>query len=289
MLADYHVHTEFSDDSDELMEHQLARGCELGLDEICFTDHVDYGIKKDWAEGNLPMRGGDGVSIPKDQLRPIANVDYPRYFEKISRLQREWAGRITIKKGLELGVQTITVEKNQKLFDRYRHELDFILLSMHQVDNKEFWTGDFQHGRTQREYTEAYYMEIYETMRAFRDFSCLSHLDLIVRYSPEPHVPFKENRDLIAAILEEAIKGGHGIELNTSSWHYGLKDTMPSRDILRLYKDLGGTVLTIGSDAHWTKYLADHMKDAREILSNEIGFKYFCTFDKMQPKFHRFE
>ena len=60
--ADFHVHTEFSDDSNELMENQVERAIELGLKEICFTDHVDYGIKKDWEEGDIEWRGGDGVN-----------------------------------------------------------------------------------------------------------------------------------------------------------------------------------------------------------------------------------
>ena len=56
MLADYHVHTEFSDDSQELMEEQVKKAISLGLTELCFTDHVDYGIKKDWPEGDIEYR-----------------------------------------------------------------------------------------------------------------------------------------------------------------------------------------------------------------------------------------
>lgn len=48
MLADYHVHTEYSDDSTYPMENVILDAIDMGLDEICFTDHVDYGIKKDW-------------------------------------------------------------------------------------------------------------------------------------------------------------------------------------------------------------------------------------------------
>lgn len=86
---------------------------------------------------------------------------------------------------------------------------------------------------------------------------------------------------MVAEILKLAIADGKGIELNTSSWHYGLDDTMPSRDILRLYKDLGGRIITVGSDAHYTKYMADHMEDARAILRDEIGMKEIYTFKNM--------
>ena len=89
----------------------------------------------------------------------------------------------------------------------------------------------------------------------------------------------------LAQILKEAIAQDKGLELNTSSWHYGLADTTPSADILKLYKDLGGKIITIGSDAHSSVYLGDHYDDAVEILK-DIGFREFATYRDMQPEFH---
>ena len=129
MYADDHLHSEFSDDSREPMENQIKKGIELGLDEMCFTDHVDYGVKRDW--------------------------DDPK-----------------------------------------------------------------------------------------------------------------------------------GIEVHTSSWHYGLADTQPGRNILRLYNDLGGKISTIGSDAHRTEFLADHIRDADAILKEEPGFTRIATFEDRNPVFH---
>ena len=121
----------------------------------------------------------------------------------------------------------------------------------------------------------------------FKHYSVLAHLDLIIRYDRNGVYPFKEVEDIIAEILKQAIKDDKGIEVNTSSWHYGLSDTQPSRKILKLYKDLGGRIITVGSDTHTTKYLADHIKDAYSILKDEIGFDTICTFDHMEPIFHR--
>ena len=287
MRADYHIHCEFSDDSRTPMEEQVERAIELGLDEICFTDHVDYGIKKDWDEGNIEYRGGDGMSSSKEEMDPIANVDYPKYFEKLDRMREIYKGKITVKNGLEFGIQTITVDKFEKLFDRYKDILDFVLLSMHQVDNLEFWTQDFQRGRTQKEYNEKYYQEIYDVQKVFKNYSVLAHLDLLGRYDEQGFYPFELVEDMIAEILKLAIADGKGIEVNTSSWHYGLPDTQPSRKILRLYKDLGGKIITVGSDAHVTKFLADHLDDAYAILKDEIGFTEICTYDHMQPVFHK--
>ena len=287
MLADYHVHTEFSDDSREPMEEQAKKAVSLGLKEMCFTDHVDYGIKKDWDEGDIEYRGGDGMGTPADKLESMANVDYPKYFEKFSRVKADFAKDIALRCGLEFGVQVGTVPRYEALFEKYADKLDFVLLSIHQVENKEFWNQDFQQGRSQQEYNERYYQEMYDVMKNFKHYSVLAHLNLISRYDKQGKYPFAAVRDMVAEILKMAIADGKGIELNTSSWHYGLDDTMPARDILRLYKDLGGRIITIGSDAHSTKYLADHLEDARAILRDEIGMKEIYTFEKMEPVRHK--
>ena len=286
MFCDYHVHTEFSDDSHELMEDQIERGISLGLDEICFTDHVDYGTKKDWDEGDIQYRFGDGIGTPLDSMEPVANVDYPAYFEKLDRMKDLYKDRIVIKRGLEFGVQTHTVDRFEKLYKRYEDKLDFILLSMHQVNDLELWDQSFQKGKSQKEYNEKYYDELYETMKIYKDYCVLAHLDLIVRYDLNGRYPFEKVKDKVYEILKLAIKDGKGIEINTSSWHYNLDDTMPSLNILRMYKEMGGRIITMGSDAHSIKYLADHFDDARRIL-RDVGFEYICTFDKMKPEFHK--
>ena len=286
MYADYHIHTEFSDDSREPMENQIERAIELGLEEICFTDHVDYGIKKDWEEGNIVWRGGDGMSYDASKMDPLANVNYQEYFGKLLRMKETYKGRIRIRQGLEFGIQSGTIPQYERLWGRYGEQLDFALLSIHQVDNKEFWTQEFQSGKTQKEYNLAYYQEILKVMQQFKHYSVLAHLDLIIRYDKNGVLPFRGVRDIIAEILGTAIEDGKGIEINTSSWHYGLSDTQPSRDILRLYRDLGGRIVTIGSDAHTTRYLGDHIRDAQEIL-REIGFTEICTFEHMIPVFHK--
>lgn len=81
------------------------------------------------------------------------------------------------------------------------------------------------------------------------------------------------------------LKNGKGIEVNTSSFRYALNDLTPSRDILRLYKELGGTIITIGSDAHKEEHLGAKISYVKEELK-KLGFNSFCTFDKMKPIFH---
>ena len=277
MKADYHVHTYYSDDSVYQMEEVVKDAIAKGLDEIAITDHVDYGIKYDWDEIDpMPYRGSD----------PLANVNYPEWDAELQKLQKKYAGQIIIRRGMEFGMQKAYVNRYEKLFAGY--PFDFIILSCHQVDNEEFWTGDFQKGRSQKEYNERYYREIYDCMRLYHNYSVLGHLDLIARYDPAGPLAFEEIRDMVAAILKQAIADDKGIELNTS-WHrYGLKDSEPSRDILKLYKDLGGRIITIGSDSHKKEHLGAYIDEAKEELLS-LGFTEFCTFDHMVPTFHSLE
>lgn len=286
MKADYHVHCNFSDDSDETMEAQVRRAIELGLDEICMTDHVDYGIKSDWDDEVQLYRRNDG-SITTDETHglPSRNVNYPLYFHTLQELKSRFGERIQIREGLEFGIQTGTTTRFQKLYDRYSEQLDFILLSMHQVDNLEFRTQDFQRGRTQKEYNERYYREIYDVQKVFHSYSVLAHLNLLSRYDEQGIYPFEKVQDYIAEILRQAIRDNKGIEVNTSGYRYGLGDTQPSCRILKLYRDLGGRIITIGSDAHRKEDIADRFDTAKEMLKG-LGYTQFCTFDHMKPIFH---
>ncbi|MFZ2755663.1 MAG: histidinol-phosphatase HisJ family protein [Atopobiaceae bacterium] len=274
MRADYHVHSEFSDDSWYPMESVVRDAIMLGLDEICFTDHVDYGVKPDVDHPEL-ARIEDG--------EPVLNVDYARYFPRIAELAEAYASRIAVRAGLEFGIQTQTEPEFQRLFDA--SPLDFVILSIHQVGNREFWNGDFQGGHTQREINEAYYRELLAVVNTWDDYSVVGHLDLIKRYDPFGAYPDERTRDVVAAILERVIATGHGIEVNTSSFRYGLKDLQPSTPILELYRDLGGEILTIGSDSHEPAHLAAHFDEVIDRLK-ALGYTRFCTFDRMVPEFH---
>lgn len=275
MLTDYHVHTEFSDDSVYPMEQVVKDAIARGLDEICFTDHVDYGVKLDWDCGQeIAWRHGE----------PLANVDYPRYMEELGRVKELYGGRITIRTGLEFGVQKDTIPEYRRLFARY--PFDFIILSIHQVENKEFWTQDFQRGRTQKEYNERYYEEMLAVVKEYKDYSVLGHMDLIARYDEAGLYPFENIRPMVEKILKIVIADGKGIELNTSFRRYGLSDTMPSVNILKLYRSLGGRIITIGSDSHKPEHLGDGVKEAMDLLK-ELGYESFCTYEKMEPIFHK--
>ena len=270
MRADYHVHTDYSDDSDYPMADVVRDAIRLGLEEICFTDHVDYGVKRD-------------VGDPEARIDLPANVDYDRYYREYRQLSEACGSRIRLKLGLEFGMQRHTIGAYERLFSRY--PFDFILLSAHQVDDLEIWNGDYERGKTQAEYNLGYYEEILYVMRHYHNYSVLGHLDHINRYDPMGPFPFEPTRPIVTEILKTAIADGKGLEINTS-WHrYGLHDVTPCREILKLYHDLGGRIVTIGSDSHAPEHLGAYYDEAAEILKS-IGFTQVCTYERMKPIFH---
>lgn len=276
MFADYHVHTEFSDDSVYPLEHVIKDAIRMNMDEICITDHVDYGIKFDWGSGQeIRYRNGE----------PLANVDYPRYMAEIKEMQRRYGAEIAIKTGLEFGVQVHTIPQFESLFQRF--PFDFIILSIHQVEDKEFWTQEFQKGRNQQEYNERYYEEMLNVVKAYKNYSVLGHLDLIARYDEQGVYPFEKIKPYVEEILKIVIQDGKGIEVNTSYHRYGLKDTTPSVEILKLYRELGGKILTIGSDSHRPEHLGTYIEDAKKVLRS-LGFQSYCTYERMNPVFHTY-
>lgn len=272
-IKDYHVHTEFSDDSNHKMEDVVLDAIAFGIDELCFTDHIDYGVKSEFGDPHAKVIHGEA----------FVNVDYPSFFKEFDRLSQKYEGQITLKKGFEFGVQMHTITDYESLFKRY--ELDFVILSIHQVENKEFWTYEFQENRLQEEYNLRYYQELLDVVRNYKDYSVLGHLDLIRRYDKEGSFPFEKTKDIVTEILKQVIQDGKGIELNTSSFRYGLDDLMPSKHILSLYLELGGSILTIGSDSHKKEHLGMYIEEGKSILK-QLGYKQYCSFSKMKPIFH---
>ena len=202
LTADYHVHTDFSDDSRAPMDAVVRRALELGLDEICFTEHVDHGIKT------------------------VTNCCYPAYFQELERMRERYGDRIVIRAGIEFGVQLETAPQYREDFRCW--PFDFVILSNHQVGGKEFWNGRFQEGKTQEQFHTAYYEAILQVMEGFQDYSILGHLDMIKRY--DPHGPYPDGKILpiVEEILRRAIRAQVVLELENKL----------AREIITGYEDV---------------------------------------------------
>lgn len=275
MFFDYHVHSYFSDDSDYEMEKLIIDAISMGLEEICITDHVDFGVKGDWRdlkENEAPDKNA------------VMNVNFENFFTEIEHLSVKYSNQIKVKIGMEFGIQMHTIPQFQELYDSY--PFDFIILSIHQINNKEFWLYRYQQSKTDEQIYDGYYEELLNLVKTYKDYSILGHMDLIRRYVDKEVDMFEHNKDIIEEILIQVIQDNKGIELNTSSKRYGINGLTPSIEILKLYHKLGGKIITVGSDSHNKEQLAFEIKEGMQILK-DIGFEYICTFDQMKPTFHK--
>lgn len=259
-MFDYHMHSTFSADCDTPMEKTIEKAIDIGLQEICFTDHIDFDYPdKDW----------------------IFEFDLKEYDRKIKELQKKFEGRIQIKKGVEIGLQPHVLWKYERLMEA--EEFDFVIASMHATEKKDLHSGEFFERKTVDEAYAIYYEELLNCIKGYKQFSILGHLDLVKRYTTEKSK--SNHHEIIREIFAEIIPAGKGIEINTSGTRYGLDSNMPSLDILKLYKDCGGEIITLGSDSHVPDTLAFKFPEALLDLK-EVGFQYVATYAAGKPDFH---
>lgn len=264
-MLDYHIHTSLSDDSNIPYHVMLEQACRLGLKEIAITDH-------------------DDPEYP-DEIYPFA-LDYNSYHQMLEQAEKEFYKKIIVKKGLELGIQKIAIQQCRERANSYPY--DFIIGSFHTGCGLLLDTGDFYEGRTGLEIHEAFYTDVFQCLTEMKDYSVVGHLNIVDRYlhnlRPKEEINPKGAMEYIEEILKMVIYDGKGIELNTSSFRYNLPILTPSVEILQMYFDLGGEIITLGSDAHSPDYIADHFEYACEVLSS-IGFRYVSTFREQKPDF----
>lgn len=261
ITADYHVHSYFSGDSDAPMEQMIQTAIAKGLKHICFTEHMDYDFPYELT-GDKPGKW---------------EVNADSYLYELLSMRDKYSSQIEIHFGVELGLQPQVVRRNL-IFAR-EHEYDFIIASSHLCNRMDPYYPQFYEGRSEEEAYREYFESILENIKLFNNFDVYGHLDYVVRYGPnkDKNYSYEVYKDIIDKILEHLIENEKGIELNTAGLVKGLKDANPCRAIIKRYRELGGEIITIGSDSHAPATLGAHFDKAAEILT-DCGFKYYCVF-----------
>ena len=271
--ADMHMHTWFSTDSEACPCDMADEAVRKGLKTICFTDHFD----KDDLEW-----GEEGI------------FDVDAYFVEMQKLQEEYAGKLNIRIGIELGVRTYLKDYYEELTKKY--PFDFVIGSVHNVPYKKDAEGNILYTDpaaeklfTDRTDKEAYRLMMETTLENVRTSDCfqtLGHLDYVVRYgkSREKEYSYTDYADIIDEILKLLIEKEKGLEVNSAGLKYGLPFAHPHPDVLKRYRELGGEIITIGADAHKPEHIAYDFAKAEEILKS-CGFKYYTEFFEQKPVF----
>ena len=267
VIADCHLHSYYSGDSRTPTEDMVRRGIELGLKTMCFTEHNDY---------NYPHADNH---TDEDF---VLNAD--SYLYELITLKEKYADQIQLLFGVELGLQPECVRQNAVFAKSY--DFDFIIGSSHICHGMDPYYPAFFEGKTEEEGYREYFTSVLENIKKFQNFDVYGHLDYVVRYGPnrDQFYSYAQYRDIIDAILAELLDREKGLEINTGGIRRGMKDFNPCMDILKRYRELGGELITIGSDAHKPEDIAAHFDRAADVLK-ECGFRYYCIFEKRVPHF----
>lgn len=269
ITADYHLHSCFSGDSDTPMEEMIQKGISLGLTSMCFTEHMDmdYVYSKSEEQGMFEL-----------------NTD--SYLYELATLKNKYEGQIKLLFGVELGVQP-HLKRELALYSK-SYPFDFIIASSHICNRKDPYYPSFYEGRSDEEAYCEYFSSILDNLKAFSNFDVYGHLDYVVRYgkTKDSEYSYEKYKDILDKILETLIDKEKGIEINTGGLAKGLREANPCMGILKRYRELGGEIITVGSDAHDTSRIADCFDRAAEMLS-ECGFRYYTVFEKRMPEFRR--
>lgn len=258
-IHDSHVHTKYSFDGakDERGEVDtiVATAIKLGLNEISLCDHCDI---DDIIDGIYPPFEADA-----------ARAD-------ILAAKEKYGEQIHINYGIELG-QTHVYPNEAKAFLK-KYSFDFVIGSLHNLRGyPDYYFLKFESMcPEQLEYIMNRTLNELDEIIDFGQFSTLAHITYIQRYLSAAGVPFEFKRyaDRFESIFKKLISKNIALEVNTSGLRKG-DITMPGQEPLALYKDCGGELITIGSDAHSADDIGKGIAESADML-RELGFKSQC-------------
>jgi histidinol-phosphatase (PHP family) len=240
---DSHLHTVHSPDANAMLEAYCALAVARGIEELAITDHVDF-------DPSMPAYGFASFEDRERDVREAAS---------------RWADRgLAIRFGVEITYERAYEDQIRGWLGRHPH--DYVIGSVHISAVSPYKASNvatFVAGRSLPEIIAPYFDELIGAARSGL-FDTLGHLDFVKRYL----VPHVMPADLAAApelyepVLAALIETGTALEVNASGLRQLPRETYPAPHIVARYRELGGTHVTIGSDAHRTEWFAYGLAEA---------------------------
>lgn len=263
-LADYHMHSKYSFDGHEEIIDICEEALRKGLHEIAITDHYDL-----FTDGKYAR-----------------NVDFKSLYEDITKAKELYSGRLIVKAGIELGQPQVRLNESQDFLSIY--DLDFVIGSVHNLEDAlDVGEYDFRKKDIQALYFK--YLEALTDMAIKCDFDVMGHITYPMRYVFQQIGSYPNLyafREPIKKLYKLLIEQGRGIEVNASGFFQLIGRSMPDIDLVKLYKECGGEIITVGCDAHYLKHIGVTIEFGLEVV-REAGFKYITTYEKRKPSFKR--
>jgi histidinol-phosphatase (PHP family) len=272
-MFDYHIHPYHSADGLMSLREMALAAIGKGLTEICSTAHFD-------------------IDFPSPTLN--FECDLIDYVEDVERYAMRFAHAIAIKTGLEVGMQA----GRQSVYDRTRQALsglrfDYFIGSIHWLgreggEPREAGVNPvWGYGATRQQVLKRYAGALLQCAHEFPELDCIGHLTYYSRQDPhEDHrMWYTDAPEELDALFVHLAQNGKGLEINTST-----KENrgyfMPDLDMVKRYRELGGEIVTIGSDAHRPHRIGAHYNEACTMLL-AAGIEHVCTYADHKPTFHR--
>lgn len=259
MICDCHLHTAFSGDSNTPARLQIERAVSMGMKELTITDHHDYASS--FCEDNFEL-------------------DLSSYLPFMKSLLEEYRDRIRINIGIELGLQLHIREYLEDFCRHYGSELDFIIGSSHFIHSQDpYYPSFWEICGPQKGLEEFFDLSLKRVQAFYPCFDSWGHLDYAARYVPDhsPVYSYYSFKEQIDSILKVLIENGKALECNTGGLRSSLGQLNPHPEILRQYRQMGGELITIGSDAHIPEHLGYGFDHAKEFLK-QCGFRYYTVY-----------
>ena len=260
-MFDFHVHSTISFDGIDDARVIAEEAARKGLKEICFTDHWDYKY--------TPQEDHDLFSLGK----------YAEAYDSLT------VDGLKIRRGVEFGMTVWNVPHAKDLLAK--RNFDFVIGSLHYLKDGDPYYADFWKGRDAKSSFRLHLEETLRCVKLHQDFDVLGHLTYICKSAFNPtHEPvmYQDFREVCDEIMKVLVQNGKGMEVNTS----GVDKAgvfLPEAIFLKRFRELGGEIVTVGSDAHNADRVGQYTKEAIEMVKDIFG--YVCTFENRKPIFHR--
>ncbi|MBQ2903913.1 MAG: histidinol-phosphatase HisJ family protein [Clostridia bacterium] len=260
---DLHMHTSSSFDGNYSAAQMTESAIAHELSTIAFTDHFDVDF---YERHNLGIRQQTSY---EDILSVIENYSH----------------EIRILRGIEMGQPTYDIPLTEKSLERY--EYDFVIGSIHNPRNQPDY-GDFDYASLSQ--NEIYsmldnYFEEELLLAKWNGFDTFAHLTYPMRYIVQAgrnDIELDRYGDITDEIFRTLVANGKALEINTSGLRQPIGKTMPTENYVRRFKELGGELLTLGSDAHFTDHTGAGI-DEGYAIAERCGFEYVTYFKNRKP------
>ena len=257
-MYDYHMHSRVSFDARDTGLAMALAAKERGLREICFTDHIDYTPDMDMVFDTAVYNAEyDDLQVPG----------------------------LLIRRGIEFGLTPDNMD--QLKADLGRRHFDFVLGSVHLVDGVDIYMEPYWADKDYDTAIRLHLQTTLEAVRAHEDYDVLGHLTYISKCGANPRkelLRYDDHKSIMDEIMMELVKRGKGMELNTSGIDR-CGGSLPTLDYFQRFRELGGKIVTVGSDSHNVARAGQYTHEMAAELKKIFG--YVCTFEDRRPIFHK--